>query len=77
LFCVGVKISLSQYGKKVLQTEGISEQGCKGEEVTGAWRKLRNLDFDNSHLPIIIIFSSIPVAARSKAWVCGLSPNWI
>jgi len=41
---MGVKISLSQYGKNVLQTEGVSEQGCKWEEATGAWRKLRNLD---------------------------------
>jgi hypothetical protein len=45
---VGVKISLSHYGRNVLQMEGVRVQGCKGEEVPGACRKLRNLEFDSS-----------------------------
>jgi hypothetical protein len=72
---MGVKISLLHYGKNALQTEGVSDEGCKWEEVTGASRKLRNLELDNLYSPIIVTVPPIPGAALPTALVCCLSPN--
>jgi len=67
-----VCMGLSHYGNNVLQTEGVSEQGWRGRKW---WELGESCVIWTFTIHIYQPPPPIPVAVRSTARVCGLSPN--